>query len=83
MKRLLCVAIGLAFASIAIPATAQSSPEQVQARQIFERVISFRTSQGQGQVPAMVSYLEQTLRSAGVPADSTTSRGGTSQPFFP
>ncbi len=72
MKRLLCVAIGLAFASIAIPATAQSSPEQVQARQIFERVISFRTSQGQGQVPAMVSYLEQTLRSAGVPADWIT-----------
>lgn len=72
MRRSLRVAIGLAFASIAIPATAQSSPEQVQARQIFERVISFRTSQGQGQVPAMVSYLEQTLRSAGVPADWIT-----------
>ena len=36
---------------------------------MFERVITFRTSHGQGQVPAMVAYLEQTLSAGGVPAD--------------
>ena len=35
---------------------------------MFERVISFRTSHGQGQVPAMVAYLEQELRNGGIPA---------------
>ena len=72
MKPTLRFTIALAVASIAIPAAAQSSPEQVQARQMFERVITFRTSHGQGQVPAMVSYLEQALRAGGVPADQIT-----------
>lgn len=36
---------------------------------MFERVIAFRTSHGQGQVPAMVAYLDQTLRSGGIPAE--------------
>ena len=36
---------------------------------MFERVIAFRTSHGQGQVPAMASYVEQTLRAGGVSAD--------------
>ena len=35
---------------------------------MFERVITFRTSQGQGQVPRMADYLEQELRRGGVPA---------------
>ena len=37
---------------------------------MFENVITFRTSIGQGQVPAMVSYLETVLRNAGVSADN-------------
>jgi carboxypeptidase PM20D1 len=37
---------------------------------MFEKVITFRTSIGQGQVPAMVSYLETVLRNAGVSADN-------------
>ena len=36
---------------------------------MFERAITFRTSQGQGQVPAMVDYLEGELRKGGVAAD--------------
>lgn len=36
---------------------------------MFERVIAFRTSHGQGQVPAMAAYIEQTLRAGGVAAD--------------
>jgi carboxypeptidase PM20D1 len=39
---------------------------------MFEKVITFRTSIGQGQVPAMVSYLETVLRDAGVPAENIT-----------
>ena len=69
MKKSVRVTLGLAFASIALPAPAQTSPEHVQARQMFERVISFRTSPGQGQVTAMTAYLEQALRAGGVPAD--------------
>lgn len=60
---------GLLLASAALPATAQTSPEHVQARQMFERVITFRTSQGQGQVPAMVAYLESELLKGGVAAE--------------
>ena len=63
------VALGLLAVSWAGSAVAQSAPFEVQARQMFERVITFRTSHGQGQVPAMVAYLEQALRSGGVPAD--------------
>ena len=62
-------ALGLAVAALAVPASAQSSPSHVQAREMFDRVISFRTSIGQGQVPAMASYIEQRLRAGGVPAE--------------
>lgn len=63
------IALGLLLAASAFPAAAQSSPEHAQARQMFERVITFRTSHGQGQVPAMVDYLEGELRKGGVAAD--------------
>ena len=48
-------------------AIAQQAPHQVEARAIYERVISFRTAKGLGQVPALADYLVQTLRAAGVP----------------
>ena len=62
--------VGVALAAIAAPSIAQQRPDQVQARQMFEKVITFRTSLGQGQVPPMVAYLEGLLREAGVPADN-------------
>jgi acetylornithine deacetylase/succinyl-diaminopimelate desuccinylase-like protein len=68
MTRSFGFAIGVALAAITVPALAQQGPDQVQARQMFEKVIAFRTSQGQGQVPPMVSYLEGVLREGGVPA---------------
>lgn len=58
------------MAVIAVPTPAQETPDQIEARQIFEKVIAFRTSQGQGQVPPMVSYLEGVLREGGVPAEN-------------
>ena len=59
-------AIGIALLAMAAPASAQQRADQAQARQIFEKIIAFRTSQGQGQVPPMVAYLEGVLRDGGV-----------------
>jgi acetylornithine deacetylase/succinyl-diaminopimelate desuccinylase-like protein len=51
-------------------AVAQSgAPHEAQARTIYERIISFRTAEGQGQVPAMAQYLADTLKAGGVRAD--------------
>ena len=54
-------------------ATAQTAPHEVKAREIYARVISFRTAAGQQQTPAMVAYLIETLKAGGVPeADIAT-----------
>src|SRR5512139_1498150 len=68
MTRSISFAIGLALAALTTPAQAQQGSDQAQARQMFEKVITFRTSPGQGQVPPMVSYLEGLLREGGIPA---------------
>ncbi len=70
MTRSIRLAIGLALATTSFPVLAQQRPDQVQARQIYEKVITFRTSQGQGQVPPMVAYLEGVLHDAGLSADN-------------
>ncbi|HEV7659728.1 MAG TPA: M20/M25/M40 family metallo-hydrolase [Allosphingosinicella sp.] len=58
----------LAFLAViaAIPAAAQDAPHQRQARQILERLVSFRTAAGQGQVPPTIAYIQRTLRAGGV-----------------
>jgi acetylornithine deacetylase/succinyl-diaminopimelate desuccinylase-like protein len=70
MTRCISFAIGLALAAMTTPALAQQGSDQAQARQMFEKVITFRTSPGQGQVPPMASYLEGVLREAGIPAEN-------------
>ena len=70
MKRTIRLAFSVAMAAICTPALAQQGPDQAQARQIYAKVIEFRTSQGQGQVPAMVNYLEGVLRDGGIPSDN-------------
>ena len=70
MTRSIRFAVSAALAAISTPALTQSGPDQVQARQIYAKVIEFRTSQGQGQVPAMVTYLESVLRDGGISADN-------------
>ncbi|HEX6374239.1 MAG TPA: M20/M25/M40 family metallo-hydrolase [Allosphingosinicella sp.] len=62
--RLAAAAVALLPAGLA----AQTAPHQAQARQIFERVVAFRTAQGHGQVPAMANYLAETLKAGGIPA---------------
>ena len=45
-----------------------TTPESSQeAREIFQKVIAFRTSEGLGQVPAMAQYLAERFRAAGFP----------------
>jgi acetylornithine deacetylase/succinyl-diaminopimelate desuccinylase-like protein len=54
-------------------AAAQDAPHQRQARQMFERLIAFRSAATHGQVPAMARYIVETLRAGGVPeADIVT-----------
>jgi carboxypeptidase PM20D1 len=55
------------------PVGAQTAPHEVQAREIYARVISFRTAIGHEQTPAMVAYLVEVLKAGGVPeADIST-----------
>ena len=52
------------------PALAKdATPEEVrkEAREIFQKVIAFRSSEGLGQVPAMAQYLAERFRAAGFP----------------
>jgi acetylornithine deacetylase/succinyl-diaminopimelate desuccinylase-like protein len=64
------VSLLLLLILLAAPAAlpAQDAPYQQQARDIFSRLVSFRTATGQGQVPAMARYIGATLAAAGVPA---------------
>lgn len=64
----------LLAAALLVPANAraQDAPHHAQAREVFARLISFRTAEGHGQVPAMVRYITETLTAAGVPAADIT-----------
>jgi carboxypeptidase PM20D1 len=54
----------------ATPTEAQTgAPHEAQARAIYEKIVSFRTAKGHGQVPAMAAYLADRFRAAGVPAE--------------
>ena len=47
---------------------AQGEPYRRDARQIFERLIGFRSAAGHAQVPALARYIEETLAAGGVAA---------------
>jgi acetylornithine deacetylase/succinyl-diaminopimelate desuccinylase-like protein len=66
MKKLILPAAVMA-AAFASPLAAQTGPHDAKAREIYARVISFRTAAGQAQTPAMVAYLIETLKASGVP----------------
>ncbi|MDT9600132.1 M20/M25/M40 family metallo-hydrolase [Sphingosinicella rhizophila] len=59
----------VSLVALAVPAAAQDAPYQRQARDVYERLISFRTAEGHGQVPAMTAYIAETLKAGGVPAE--------------
>jgi acetylornithine deacetylase/succinyl-diaminopimelate desuccinylase-like protein len=58
------LALAPSFSAAAVP----SDPHDAKAREIFARVIAFKTSEGLGQVPAMAEYLAGEFRAAGFPA---------------
>jgi carboxypeptidase PM20D1 len=57
---------------VALPTAAQDAPHHREARQMFERLIAFRSAAGQGQVVPMARYIAETLRAGGVPATDIT-----------
>lgn len=61
------IALFLAL-SLAMPcASAALEPHQAKAREIFSRLISYKTEVGQGQVPVMAKYLADEFRAGGFP----------------
>jgi carboxypeptidase PM20D1 len=72
MKKLIALAAAMT-AVLSGPAAAQAAAHEMKAREIYARVISFRTAAGQKQTPAMVAYLVGELKGGGVPeADIAT-----------
>ena len=63
----LILSLAAIAATLSGPASAQTAPHEVKAREIYAKVISFRTAAGQKQTPAMVAYLSETLKAGGVP----------------
>jgi acetylornithine deacetylase/succinyl-diaminopimelate desuccinylase-like protein len=70
MTRLILTMVAVALTSV--PALADTPAHDAQAREIYARVVGFRTAEGQKQVPAMVAYLTDVLTRAGVPASDIT-----------
>lgn len=66
MKKLIASMAAMA-AVFSGPITAQTAQHEVKAREVYARVISFRTAAGQEQVPAMIAYLVEVLKAGGVP----------------
>ena len=66
MKNLIALAAAMT-AVFSVPAAAQTAAHEVKARELYARVISFRTAAGQKQTPAMVAYLVEVLKAGGVP----------------
>ena len=58
----------MALLLLATSALADTAPRDPAAREIYARIVAFRTAAGHGQTPAMVAYLSEVLRKGGVPA---------------
>jgi carboxypeptidase PM20D1 len=66
MKKLILLTAALA-AAFSMSADAQTAPYQVKAREIYARIVAFRTAAEQKQTPAMIAYLVDVLKTGGVP----------------
>ena len=65
MKKLI-LSMAAMTAAFCGPSAAQTAPHEMKAREIYGKVISFRTAAGQKQTPVMVAYLVEVLRAGGV-----------------
>ena len=83
--------MGIPFAALALaavtaaasnPVLAQTTPDQapyqVKAREVYARIIGFRTAAGEHQTAAMATWLGDVLKAGGVPAEdiATVQAGG-------
>jgi carboxypeptidase PM20D1 len=66
MTRLIALTAAMT-ALFSLPAAAQTAAHEAKARELYARVISFRTAAGQKQTPAMVAHLVEVLKAGGVP----------------
>ncbi|UHQ20125.1 M20/M25/M40 family metallo-hydrolase [Lysobacter sp. KIS68-7] len=69
-RTLLSALIALAIAAPCAAATNAKTtltPEQARGREIYSKLISYKTSEGNGQVPVMAAWLAQQFRDAGIP----------------
>ena len=65
LAALLAALSPMAFAADAQANNAPRSKDELRAREIFAKLISFKTSEGLGQVPAMAGYLADQFRASG------------------
>lgn len=68
-KGLAAIAATVFLASAQAGVAAVPDSDKEAARELLETLISYRTAQGYGQVPAMIDELEQVLKSAGFSGD--------------
>jgi acetylornithine deacetylase/succinyl-diaminopimelate desuccinylase-like protein len=58
----------MALLLAAAPSMADTAPRDAAAREIYARIVGFRSAAGHGQTPALVAYLSEVLTKGGVPA---------------
>ncbi len=68
-NRLLTISCGVLFAAAAVQAETPANPHAAKAREIYAKVISIPTQEGNAKVPEMAAYLAQEFRDAGFPPD--------------
>jgi acetylornithine deacetylase/succinyl-diaminopimelate desuccinylase-like protein len=71
MKKLI-VSIAVMATAFSGSVIAQTAEHEVKAREMYARVISFRTAAGHKQTPAMADYLVDVLKTGGVPETDIT-----------
>jgi len=66
LRRAILATMALLLA--AAPSMADTAPRDAAAREIYARIVGFRSAAGHGQTPALVAYLSEVLTKGGVPA---------------
>jgi acetylornithine deacetylase/succinyl-diaminopimelate desuccinylase-like protein len=67
LMRFLTASLLLLTSTVQAASPATTAAERTEARDIYARIIAFRTEAGQGQVPVMAGYLAGLFREAGFP----------------
>ncbi len=71
MKNAILSMVAIA-ATFPVGASAQTAAHEVKAREVYSRVVSYRTAEGHKQTAAMTAYLVEVLKMGGVPESDIT-----------